>query len=215
MDAIEATQDARLDPALHLSYEERELVSIFPSLALWPNLLYNQRMYDENENEDENSPESTFGSDELLASDELRLPASANILVRLHALRAWLGRRRNETELEVGMAALALQEAMSEPSLEARPRRRFAQDHVFPTQRAQHELAAAQRRLSAYEEAGTLLEDCVAHTTASERVLVEYYLSLEELIQAAAEPDNSPWLVALADVLHRIEQVGTPGEDDI
>ena len=170
-------------------------------------------MYDENE--DENPAEETFGSDELLASDELRLPASANILVRLHALRAWLSRRRAEAELEVGMAALALQEAMSEPSSATRPRRRFAQDDTSQVQLAQHALVAVQRYLSAYDEAGTLLDECVAHITASERVLVEYYLSLEELIQAADEPDDSPWLAALTAVLHRVEQVGTPGEEDV
>lgn len=31
-----------------------------------------------------------IGSDELLSDDNLRLPESANILVRIHALRAWL-----------------------------------------------------------------------------------------------------------------------------
>lgn len=168
-------------------------------------------MYDE----DENPSETVFGSDELLASDELRLPASANILVRLHALRAWLSRRHTETELEVGTAALALQQAMSEPVLETRPRRRFAQQDAGSVQHAQDTLMVAQQRLSAYEEAETLLEDCVTHLTAGERVLVEYYLALEELIQAADTPTDSPWLIALATVQHRVEQVGTPSEEDV
>ena len=170
-------------------------------------------MYDNDE--EENSDEPEFGSDELLASDELRLPASANILVRLHALRAWLSRRHDETGLEVGTAALALQEAMSAPAIETRPRRRLAQNDESPLPQAQLALSTAQQRLSAYEEASVLLEDCVTHTTTGERVLVEYYLSLEELIQAADVPDDSPWLAALAQVMHRVEQVGTPGEEDV
>lgn len=165
--------------------------------------------------EEENSPATEFGSDELLASDELRLPASANILVRLHALRAWLCRRHDDTELEVGTAALALQEAMNGPIVETRPRRRLVQHDASPVQLAQFVLSAVQQRLSAYEEASTLLEDCVTHTTTGERVLVEYYLSLEELIHATDVPDDSPWLAALADVMHRVEQVGTPGEEDV
>src|SRR2546421_295274 len=50
------------------------------------------------------------GSDELLSDNNLRLPESANILVRVHAVQAWLTRRYQETTLEVGEAALALQE---------------------------------------------------------------------------------------------------------
>lgn len=166
--------------------------------------------------EDENISDTEFGSDELLASDELRLPASANILVRLHALRAWLSRRHDETEQEIGIAALALQQAMSEPAVEMRPRRRFAQnDDNSPVQHAQSALLEAQQRLSAYDEADTLLEDCVTHMTTGERVLVEYYLALEELVQAADAPDDSPWLTAMSAVMHRVEQVGTPGEEDV
>jgi hypothetical protein len=171
-------------------------------------------MYDDDE-EDENFAEVAYGSDELLASDELRLPASANILVRLHALRAWLSRRSNETEGEIGTAVLALQLAMSEPATEIRPRRRASQHDISPVQVAQQTLAEAQQRLSAYDEANTLLEDCVTHITASERVLVEYYLALEELLQAADAPSGSPWLTAVLAVLHRVEQVGTPGEEDM
>lgn len=169
-------------------------------------------MYNEDENDDLAAEEET-GSDELLAVDELRLPAGANILVRLHALRAWLARRYRETELEVGSAALDLQEAMSEMENEVRPRRRAFQSD-FLIQRAQLFLSKTQQRLSAYDEASTLLEDCVAHTTTGERLLVEYYLSLEELIEAADTPTDSPWLEAMQDVLHRVEQVGTPGEEE-
>ena len=61
------------------------------------------------------------------------------------------------------------------------------------------------------------MEDCVAHTSG-ERVLVEYYLTLEELVLQSQEQmdqtaDRSPWLDALSDVLHRIEHVGTPDEE--
>ena len=163
-------------------------------------------MYDDDN--DELAAEDVPGSDELLASDDLRLPESANILVRLHALRVWLNRRYVETELEVGTAALDLQEAMRE--IESNPRPRRSVQNNFLSERAQRYLSFAQQRLSAYDEARTLLEDCVAHTTTSERLLVEYYLSLEELVQAAGTPPDSPWLAAMAEIMHRVEQVGAP-----
>lgn len=169
--------------------------------------MYNDDEYDNSSSEEE------IGSDELLSADELRLPAGANILVRLHALRAWLERRHKESELEVGAVALDLQEAMNALDDETRPRRRNSQNDLL-IQRAQFALAQTQQRLSAYDEASTLLEDCVAHTTAGERLLVEYYLSLEGLIEAADSPADSPWLEAMQDVLHRVEQVGTPGEEE-
>ena len=81
-------------------------------------------MYNADENDNASLGEES-SSDELLASDELHLPTSANILVRLHALRAWLNRRRAESEVEIGSAALTLQETMREAESEARPRRRF------------------------------------------------------------------------------------------
>lgn len=169
-------------------------------------------MYSEDEENDHSTAEEV-GSDELLAADELRLPESANILVRLHALRAWLDRRHAETELEIGMAALDLQEIMREAENELRPRRRSIEPDVRG-QRAQLLLVAAQQRLSAYDEARALLEDCVTHTTTGERLLVEYYLSLEELVQATDSPADSPWQEVMADVLHRVEQVGTPGKEE-
>ena len=75
-------------------------------------------------------------------------------------------------------------------------------------------LAAAQQRLGAYEEAQSILEDYVAHTSG-ERVLVEYYLALEELLlqNQTTSGDHSPWSDALADVLHRIERVGISIEE--
>jgi hypothetical protein len=71
--------------------------------------------------------------------------------------------------------------------------------------------------LSAYEEAQSILEDCVAHTNG-ERVLVEYYLTLEELVLRSLEQmeqteDHPPWFEAVSDVLHRVEHVGTPDEE--
>jgi len=144
---------------------------------------------------------------------------SANILVRLHAVRAWLFRRHDEATMEVGEAALALQEAMQEEAVETRPRRRTHQIEAVQQQfqRAQKALAESQQRLSAYEEAQSILEDCIAHTSG-ERVLVEYYLTLEDLVMQSQEKmdqtqDRSPWLDALSDVLHRIEHVGTPDEE--
>jgi hypothetical protein len=159
------------------------------------------------------------GSDELLSDENLRLPESANILVRLHAVRAWLSRRRDVAGIEVGEAARALQEMMQEEAIEARPRRRTHQIEAVQEQfqRAQKVIADSQQRMSAYEEAQSILEDCVAHTSG-ERVLVEYYLTLEELVLHSQEKvdkteDRSPWLDAISDVLHRIERVGTPDEE--
>ena len=169
---------------------------------------------------DDHEPgDEEIGSDELLSDENLRLPESANILVRLHAVRAWLFRRHDEATMEVGEAALALQEAMQEEAVETRPRRRTHQIEAVQQQfqRAQKALAESQQRLSAYEEAQSILEDCIAHTSG-ERVLVEYYLTLEDLVMQSQEKmdqtqDRSPWLDALSDVLHRIEHVGTPDEE--
>src|SRR6516225_917295 len=147
------------------------------------------------------------GSDELLSDDNLRLPESANILVRLHAVRAWLSRRIDEATIEVGEAALAIQELKQEDAVETRPRRRSRiEDDMQRFLRAQQALVASQQRLSAYEKAQSILEDCVAHTSG-ERVLVEYYLTLEELVLQSQEhmdqeANSSPWFDALADVLH-------------
>src|SRR5438445_254655 len=77
-------------------------------------------------NED-TSNDDEIGSDELLSDENLRLPESANILVRLHAVRAWLSRRHDEASIEVGEAALALQEIMQEETVATRPRRRMHQ----------------------------------------------------------------------------------------
>ena len=169
--------------------------------------------------DEDTSDDDEIGSDELLSDENLRLPEGANILVRLHAVRAWLSRRLDEATIEVGEAALALQEMMREETVETRPRRRVQQNETVQEQflRAQKALAESQQRLSAYEEAQSILEDCVAHTSG-ERVLVEYYLTLEELVLQSQEQvdqteDRSPWLDALSDVLHRIEHVGTPDEE--
>ncbi len=122
---------------------------------------------------DGESADDKMGSDELLSDENLRLPESANILVRLHAVRAWLSRRYDEATIEVGESALALQEIMQEEAVETRPRRRMHQkEEAQRFQRAQQVLAESQQRLSAYEEAQSILEDCVAHTSG-ERVLVE------------------------------------------
>src|SRR5438132_5568344 len=161
-----------------------------------------------------------IGSDELLSDDNLRLPESANMLVRLHALRAWLARRHHDATIDVGQTALHLQQLMQEDIQETGARRahRRAQqgEAVQRLNHAQQALAAAQQRLSAYEEAQSLLEDCIAHTSG-ERVLVEYYLALEDLVQAATQanqPGQAPRLRALANVQHRVEHVGAPNEED-
>jgi hypothetical protein len=155
-----------------------------------------------------------IGSDELLSDDNLRLPDSASNLVRLHAIRSWLARRLDETSVEIGEAALALQQLMQEEPQGLRPRRRERESQTRRAQREQQEMLDAQQRLHAYEEAETLLEDCIAHTTSGERVLVEYYLTLEELIEHAAhDAERSSWLQAIEDVQHRVEHVGAPNEE--
>ena len=172
----------------------------------------------ENEELDFNgTSEEEIGSDELLSDDNLRLPESANMLVRIHAVRAWLVRRHDETAIEAGMAALALQEATSNSSEELRPRRRA---HQLPTTTlAQQQLVNAQQRLSAIEEAQTLLADCIAHTNG-ERALVEYYLIVEQLLldngyslSDDTPTRHTPWFDAMVEVLQRLERVGTPQEE--
>jgi len=170
--------------------------------------------------DEDKSHNDEIGSDELLSDENLRLPESANILVRLHAVRAWLSRRRDETSIEVGGAAIGLQEIMQEEAVEKRTRRRTRQNESMQErfQRAQKALVASQKRLSAYEEAQSLLEDCVAHTSG-ERVLVEYYLTLEELVLQCQEQvdqldDHSPWLDAISDVLHRIEHACASDQEE-
>lgn len=159
-----------------------------------------------------------IGSDELLSDDNLRLPESANILVRIHALRAWLTRRCEETSIEIGESALMLQEMMTQEPQETRVRRRDRQSQQERLSHIQQVLKETQQRLSAYEEAQSLLDECITHTSG-ERVLVEYYLALEGLMQDVAEErqlgqGRAPRLSALAEVQHRVERVGAPNEED-
>lgn len=172
----------------------------------------------ENDELDSNrTGEEETGSDELLADDNLRLPEGANVLVRVHAVRAWLERRHQEATIEAGMAALAMQEVLNAPGEETRPRRRVLQSPAMPP--AQEQLAQAQQRIQAIEEAQALLEECLAHTNG-ERVLVEYYLAIEQLLinngytLSAENPvQHTPWLDTMLDVLQRVERVGTPQEE--
>ncbi|HET8911077.1 MAG TPA: hypothetical protein VFN23_06420 [Ktedonobacteraceae bacterium] len=169
--------------------------------------------FSENEQE-ENEGDEIIGSDELLSQDELRLPESASILVRLHAVRAWLTRRQQDTRIEMGNTALALQEASQDQAFTP-TRRRDSQQQEARLRQAQQRYQAAQERLETYEEAQTLLEECIDHTSG-ERVLVEYYLQLEDLMQKKQDDSrtSNASLASLADVLHRIEHVGAPSEED-
>src|SRR5256712_80326 len=156
------------------------------------------------------------GSDEMLSDDNLRLPESANILVRVHAVGAWLTRRYQETTLEVGEAALALQELAQMGEELPRWRRRERQEQEARLSQIQQRLTEAQQRLHTYEEAQTLLEECIDHTSG-ERVLVEYYLVLEDLVECVRQESASghiPRLQALTDVQHRVERVGVPHEEE-
>lgn len=177
---------------------------------------------DEMDNDEISEETTEVGSDELLSDDDLRLPEGASPLVRLHAVRAWLTRRQKETTLEIGKAALALQELQEQTQPETRLRRRERETLAQRIQQAQQDFQDAQQSLNAYEEAATLLEDYVDHTTPGPRLLVEYYLALEDLIQSGLQeqlpgeqPDeSSPRLQALLSVLQRVEHVSAPREDD-
>lgn len=168
---------------------------------------------------EDTSPET--GSDELLAADDLRLPEGASILVRLHAVRAWLTRREQEANIEVGEAVLDLQQAMLYEPSEIRARslpRQEEQEKLHHVRRAQQALTEAQERLSAFEEVQNLLEEYIAHTSG-ERVLVEYYLALEELVQSNTLPEAPeqaelpPRLQVFAEVMQRVERVCVPDVD--
>jgi hypothetical protein len=157
------------------------------------------------------------GSDELLSDDNLHLPEGANPLVRLHAVRAWLRRRQKMTSIEIGEAALELQQLQQDESGTTRLRRRELQARQEQMQQLQEKFRQAQQRLVTYEEAETLLEECVDHTTVGQRLLVEYYLTLEEQVQnslQAGESESSLRLQVLFDVQHRIEQVSISEEDE-
>lgn len=189
----------------------------------------NDELHSESDFNEQSSEE--IGSDELLSANNLRLPEAANILVRLHALRAWLARRRSEASLEVGEAALAWQAAIQQAQQgEPRPRRR-ARHEGFENNstglatsmvHAQAQLQEAQASLAAFDEAQELLEECIAHTQG-ERVLVEYYLLIEQrLLDAGYTPtmpnegqpsEHAPWFEVMAEVLRRVEHVGIPEEE--
>lgn len=165
--------------------------------------------------DDEDAQHEETGSDELLSSDTLRLPEDASVLVRLHAVRAWLTRRQAETRAEFGEAAMSLQQIMQqtmrEPSPQVRRRKREGEQRL----QIQQTLASTQRRLQAYEDAEELFEDCIDHTTTGERALVEYYLTLDTLIQEMRDDatldgiDTSARLAVFTAVLSRVEHVGS------
>ncbi|GHO45302.1 hypothetical protein [Ktedonospora formicarum] len=161
------------------------------------------------------------GSDELLSEDDLRLPEGANILVRVHAVRAWLTRRKQDANLAFGQAALELQTLMQEAPEETRPRRRRARstDPLARILTEQEKLQTEQSRVEAYEEAAELFEDYLTHNTGSDRVLVEYYLAIENIlftqdeVEEEATTQQHARKQAFEDVLHRLERVTAPELD--
>src|SRR5436305_1813518 len=170
------------------------------------------------DNESGLTEEVERGSDELLAHDHLRLPEGASFLVRIHAVRSWLTRRQQEANLAIGKAALALQDVMEQQSTKLRRREQLEVQKRI--QYVQQQLQDAQQQLQAFEEAEALFEDCIAHTTSSERALVEYYLTLEDLIQESPEQSTtvsgspSGRRSTLAEVQRRVEHVGIAQEED-
>ncbi|HTI13360.1 MAG TPA: hypothetical protein VL461_02170 [Dictyobacter sp.] len=168
--------------------------------------------------EDNFSDETTeIGSDELLSDDNLRLPDGASPLVRLHAIRAWLARRQREVKIEMGETALSMQEFQEHDRLEPQMRRREREALANRIQTLQQHMQKTQEQLEAYQEAEVRLEDCVDHTTVGERLLVEYYLDLDAIIQDDFQQHDhtiTPRVEALVDVQQRIEHVGTSHEED-
>ncbi len=162
-----------------------------------------------------NDTEET-GSDELLSDDNLRLPEGANPMVRLHAVRAWLKRRQREIKIKMGNTALELQ-ASQQNSGSAPLRRRAYQEQMEGLQRLQTSFQRDQERLNAYEEAEAELEDCVNHTTVGERLLVEYYLQLDMIIQTDLQEhsqNETLRIETLLGVQHRVERVTATYEED-
>lgn len=162
-----------------------------------------------------NDAEET-GSDELLSDDNLRLPEGANPMVRLHAVRAWLKRRQREIKLAMGNTALELQ-ASQQSGSSAPLRRRAYQEQMEGLQRLQTSFQRDQERLNAYEEAEAELEDCVNHTTVGERLLVEYYLQLDMIIQTELQEHaqhETLRIETLLGVQHRVERVTATYEED-
>jgi regulator of protease activity HflC (stomatin/prohibitin superfamily) len=160
------------------------------------------------------------GSDELLSDDNLRLPEGANPLVRLHAVRAWMQRRQQEITLAAGTIALQLQELQQDAEAEIHMRRRAREEREAQKHALQQAFQETQQRLDAYGEAQALLEECVNHTTVGERLLVEYYLTLDNLIQeelTAYGPGEDSFALrtqVFLEVQKRIEQVGVSYEDE-
>lgn len=162
------------------------------------------------------SDETITGSDELLSDDSLRLPESANPLVRLHAIRAWLKRRQQEAQLNMGKMALELQ-ALQHEADTTPLRRRAYQEHMEHLQKVQSLFQQTQERFETYQEAEAMLEECVNHTTVGERLLVEYYLEIEALIHTNLQESNqepTPRIESLFAVQNRIEHVGISYEED-
>lgn len=96
-------------------------------------------------------------------------------------------------------------------------RRRAYQEQMERLQSAQNAFQSAQEYLVAYEEAENMLEECVNHTTVGERLLVEYYLEIDNLIQTSLQESNqeqTPRIEALFEVQSRIERVGATYEED-
>jgi hypothetical protein len=179
--------------------------------------------FDDFNEPDSSNENSEIGSDDLLSDDDLRLPESAHMLVRIHAVQAWLAHRIEETKLEVGETALALQEVSMQTTLPSgnTMRRREREAAAENTRHLQQAINDAQERLHTYEEAEALLQESLDHASG-ERVLVEFYLSLENIIQEESQcgeypifPEKTtPRQAALADVQQRVERVGIPFEED-
>ena len=128
---------------------------------------------------------------------------------------------QRETKIEMGEAALEQQDIQAVLE-QGHMRRRAYQEYAERLQHYQHIFTQAQERLSTYEEAEALLEETVNHVTVGERLLVEYYLEIENKIQddvqeqavlEAAKAHQTPRLQALLDIQQRIERVGASYEE--
>jgi hypothetical protein len=125
------------------------------------------------------------------ATDEVDLPPGAPDAYRIRAARAWLMRQR---ELEVEALGLLLLERRQQERSETAPAdtagsRRGGADVAAEDSPLELALAEHQAAVETYERLLEMLDDLAAHSGPS-RVLVEFYLWLnEQLADLAAQPE--------------------------
>ncbi len=160
-----------------------------------------------------------------LAADAFAVPEGAPDAPRVGAVRAWLLRKREMAEEELGALLLRQREArQGEPPAGRRPRR-----GPPPPQAVDLELAEQQAALDEYTLLAETLDETEAHSGLA-RALVEYYLWLAEHLDgltaasrellAAEAPDPlavAAWngrAQAVVATRGRVERMMAPAADD-